>query len=116
MTMFRCGLDMFATIVIPAVLLGYWNGHTTSVIKRRARMKNRPQIVVDSEKQNLTHQEAAQSLNRSPNSNDTSRTTPVNQENEGTYLIRFDLISLRMYSYYLQLFIEYIMYQRSIIC
>ena len=86
MTMFRCGLDMFATILIPTILLGYWNGHTTAVIKRRARMKNRPRIVADAEEQNLTHHDAAQSLNRSPNSNETSRTPPscaVNQENEG---------------------------------
>ena len=91
MTMFRCGLDMFATILIPAVLLGYWNGHTTAVIKRRARMKNRPRIIVDIEKQNPTHQEAAQSLNRSPNSNEASRTPPpgaVNQENEGNYFMQ----------------------------
>ena len=86
MTMFRCGLDMFATILIPAILLGYWNGHTIAVIKRRARMKNRPRIVGDAEKQDPTHHDAAQSLNRSPNSNETSKTPPtcqVNLENEG---------------------------------
>ena len=54
-------------------------------------MKNRPRIVVDIEKQNPTHQEAAQSLNRSPNSNEASRTPPpgaVNQENEGNYFMQ----------------------------
>ena len=38
MAIFRSGIDLLATIIIPACLLGYWNFYTQTIIKRRAKI------------------------------------------------------------------------------
>ena len=38
MAIFRSGIDLLATIIIPACLLGYWNFSTQTIIKRRAKI------------------------------------------------------------------------------
>ena len=38
MAIFRSGIDLLATIIVPACLLGYWNFNTQTIIKRRAKI------------------------------------------------------------------------------
>ena len=45
MAIFRSGIDLLATIIIPACLLGYWNYYTHKIIKRRAKILLSAQIM-----------------------------------------------------------------------
>ena len=48
MAIFRAGIDLLATIVIPACLLAYWNWSTQTIIKRRAKILLANQIMKQS--------------------------------------------------------------------
>ena len=57
MAIFRSGIDLLATIIIPACLLGYWNFYTQTIIKRRAKILliNEKMKQTRSERQKLKH-------------------------------------------------------------
>ena len=38
MAIYRSGIDLLATIIIPAFLLGYWNFYTHTIMKKRAKI------------------------------------------------------------------------------
>ena len=48
MAIFRSGIDLLATIIIPACLLAYWNFYTQTIIKRRAKILLANQIMKQS--------------------------------------------------------------------
>ena len=45
MAIFRSGIDLLATIIIPACLLAYWNYNTQTIMKRRAKILLANQIM-----------------------------------------------------------------------
>ena len=48
MAVFRSGIDLLATIIIPASLLAYWNFNTQNILKRRAKIHIRNRSRYDS--------------------------------------------------------------------
>jgi hypothetical protein len=42
-TWYRTIADLFISIMVPFVMLGYWNINTGIVLRRRQRLRNRPQ-------------------------------------------------------------------------
>ena len=50
MAVFRSGIDLLATIIIPASLLAYWNLNTQTILKRRAKIHIRNRAKYDTER------------------------------------------------------------------
>ena len=50
MAVFRSGIDLLATIIIPASLLAYWNFNTQTILKRRAKIHIRNRTRYDTER------------------------------------------------------------------
>ena len=48
MAVFRSGIDLLATIIIPSSLLAYWNFNTQNILKRRAKINIRNRSRYDS--------------------------------------------------------------------
>ena len=71
MALFRSGIDLLATIIIPASLLAYWNFNTQRILKRRARIIFRSRASRNENLVNATNQQqAAQMLNNNDQNND----------------------------------------------
>ena len=54
MAIYRCGIDLLATIIIPAFLLGYWNFYTHTIMKKRAKILLMSQIIRESTLQSMS--------------------------------------------------------------
>ena len=54
MAIYRSGIDLLATIIIPAFLLGYWNFYTHTIMKKRAKILLMNQISRQSTLQSMS--------------------------------------------------------------
>ena len=81
MALFRSGIDLLATIIIPASLLAYWNFNTQRILKRRARIIFRSRASRNENLVNATNQQqAAQMLNNNDQNNDLEQENDANDE------------------------------------
>ena len=54
---FKNFMTLFATLILPFILLAYWNFKTLTVIRRRRRMRNRPGLPSYVQVQRCQHSE-----------------------------------------------------------
>ena len=78
---FKNFMTLFATLILPFILLAYWNCKTLSVIRRRRRMRNRPGLPSYVQVQRFQHSEEEAGDSITPE-------TAVVSLNQGTFVAK----------------------------